>query len=304
MKHLFIVNPTAGGRDSSTRIRALVDEAFRNREDDYEVYVAGAVQDSPRKIRREAEKAEQLRVYACGGDGTFNQCVCGAAGLSNVALCPFPTGTGNDFCRMFGEEKALFQDLDALLAGSIRPMDLIDCNGRLGANICSAGIDARVGVDVHKYSHVPLLGKKLGYVLSLLVNVLQGTRQEMHIRCGDYEASGEHTLVCACNGRYYGGGFHPSLDARPDDGELDIYIVKGVGLLRLARYIGAFSSGNSDKVPDYIHHLHGTEIALHFEHNTVLQVDGEAMYAKDVVMKVLPGAMNLIVPKGMKFFES
>ena len=67
-----------------------------------------------------------MRIYACGGDGTFNECVCGAAGLDNVAVCPFPTGTGNDFCRMFGEEKDMFRDLDALLRGSEHPIDLID----------------------------------------------------------------------------------------------------------------------------------------------------------------------------------
>ena len=43
---------------------------------------------------------------------------------------------------MFGEEKDLFRDLNALLDGTEHPIDLIDCNGRYSANICSVGIDA------------------------------------------------------------------------------------------------------------------------------------------------------------------
>ena len=37
--------------------------------------------------------------------------------------------------------------------------------------------------------------------------------------CRDYTAEGEHALR-ACNGRFYGGGFNPSLTAWPDDGIL------------------------------------------------------------------------------------
>ena len=105
MKHLFIVNPIAGGKDKSAEVRAKVESAFRTRADSYEVYVTKAPMDVVDKIRREAASGEELRVYACGGDGTFNECVNGAAGLANVAAAPFPTGTGNDFCRMFGAEK-------------------------------------------------------------------------------------------------------------------------------------------------------------------------------------------------------
>ena len=39
MKHLFIVNPTAGGKDSTSEVRAKVEEAFSTREGQYEIYV-------------------------------------------------------------------------------------------------------------------------------------------------------------------------------------------------------------------------------------------------------------------------
>ena len=42
MKHLFIVNPTAGGKDSTSEVRAKVEEAFSTREGQYEIYVTRA----------------------------------------------------------------------------------------------------------------------------------------------------------------------------------------------------------------------------------------------------------------------
>ncbi len=303
MKHLFIVNPIAGNRDKSEDVRQLVENAFRSRAEEYEVYVTRAPMDAADKIRAEAASGLPLRVYACGGDGTFNECVCGAALLDNVAVCPFPTGTGNDFCRMFGDEKDLFRNLDALLDGSERRIDLIDCNGRFSANICSVGIDARIGTEVHKYSKLPLVGGAGGYVVSAIVNVFKGINRPMHVRCGSYDAEGDYALICACNGRYYGGGFNPSLYARPDDSELDFYIVPAVSLFTLARLIGQYAAGKADKYPKYIKHLKGDSLEIEFRDENVVNVDGEAMLAKKVSMRLIPGALKLIVPKGMRFFE-
>ncbi|MCE6983484.1 lipid kinase, partial [Pseudomonas frederiksbergensis] len=89
-------------------------------------------------------------VYACGGDGTLNECVNGAVGHDNVAVTHFPCGTGNDFIKMFGEEKDRFFDLSDLVRGEVRPLDVMECCGRYAVNICSVGIDARIGTEVHQ----------------------------------------------------------------------------------------------------------------------------------------------------------
>lgn len=303
MKHLFIVNPIAGGKDKTISVTRAVRTAFEGRKDSWEVYVTRRPMDAPEKIREEAAKAEHLRVYACGGDGTFNECVCGAALLDNVAVAPYPTGTGNDFCRMFGEEKDLFRDINALLNGTEHPIDLIDCNGRYSANICSVGIDARIGTEVHKYTGLPVVGGAGSYVISAIVNILRGVNRPMRVQAGDYSQSGEFALLCVCNGRYYGGGFNPSPDARPDDGILDIYAVPRVSLFTLARCIGPYASGKADRYPKYIKHLHAPSLRIDFDEENVVNVDGEAMYAKSVEMKLIPGALRLIVPDGMHFFE-
>ena len=304
MKHLFIVNPTAGGKDKTEEVRGKVEAAFQKRGGEFEIYVTTAPLDATRKIQEESAKGEHLRVYACGGDGTFNECVCGAALKSNVAVCPLPTGTGNDFCRMFGDEKDLFRDLDALLDGSERPIDLLDCNGRYSANICSVGVDARIGTDVHKYSGIPLIGGATGYVVSAVVNMFKGIATKMDISCGDFHADGKHTLVCACNGRFYGGGFNPSLEAMPDDGIMDVYIVKKVNLVQFAALIGKYSKGKADEMPKFIKHIRSSgEVVIRCEKEDVAQLDGEALRATEFRFRLVPKALNLIVPKGLRFFE-
>ena len=299
MKHLFIVNPVAGGRDATDEIAAKVQAAFQNREEPYEIYVTRGPRDATRKIRSDASSGEELRVYACGGDGTFNECVNGAANLENVAVCPFPTGTGNDFCRMFEDDAGRFLDLEALLEGSVHPIDLIACNGLYSANICSVGIDARIGTQVHKYSSLPLVGGKGGYIVSAVVNAVRGIATPMHVRCGSYNAEEKHSLVCVCNGRFYGGGFNPSLEAKLDDGLLDIYIVKKVSLLTFARCIGRYAKGRADDFPQFITHIRGTDVSIEFEREDVINLDGEGIPATSVNIHLMPKALNLIVPKAL-----
>ena len=128
-------------------------------------------------------------------------------------------------------------------------------------------------------------------------------RSHMVIRSENFSADGKFALVCACNGRYYGGGFNPSPDAMPDDGILDIYIVSNVNLLTLATLIGKYAKGRGDELPKYITHIRSDRVSIEFDEDNVINLDGEAVFARKVEMKLLPGAVKMIVPKGMSFFE-
>jgi len=302
MKHLFIVNPAAGGKDSTDFVSAKVAQFFSGKEGDFEIYSTKAPMDAVKKIRYEANLCDELRVYACGGDGTLNECVCGAAGYDNVAVTHFPTGTGNDFIKTFGEEGKRFFELGELVNGEVRPLDIIDCNGRMSINICSVGIDARIGCDVHKYSKIPLIGGATGYVTSMAVNLVKGITDPLRVACGGKLYYGNMSLICACNGRFYGGGFNPVPFARPDDGMIDFLIVKGVSRLTFAKLVGKYAKGRFADFPQYITHVQGTSMEIESEHEIVVNVDGEAIRGKKISMKMIPGGVNFIFPAGMQFF--
>lgn len=304
MKHLFIVNPVAGGKNSTESVRAQAEKLFAGRDEDYEIYVTRAPMDAASEIRRRAASGEELRVYACGGDGTFNECCCGAAELPNVAVCPFPTGTGNDFCRMFGEEAALFHSMERVVNGAVVPIDLIRCNDRWSVNICSVGIDARIGMNVHKYSRLPLIGGAGGYIISAVVEIFRGIASPMRVRSGDFFEDREQTLVCACNGCYYGGGFHPCPTARINDGIMDVFVVKKVKLPQVPFLIGRYASGRADEMTRFITHLRTRELTVEFDKESVINLDGEAVYAKKAELSLVPGALRLIVPRGMQYFSA
>ena len=306
MKHLFIINPVAGGKkgriaDAEQEIRAFAQEHG----EPYEIYITKAKMDASRKVAEEAEAAERLYVYACGGDGTLSECANGAARRENVAITHYPCGTGNDFIRMFGKtDTEKFRDLRALANGTVRPLDLIECNGRYGINICSVGIDARVTRDVHKYSKIPVIGGATGYVVSLVVNVIKGVKQEFRVSSADETQEKSITLVCACNGRFYGGGFNPVPDAMPDDGILEFLIIDGVSRLKVAQVVGKYAKGRFRELNDIVTHIRGGYMEIESGREFVVNIDGEAISANKISFNIVPKGVNFIFPSGMDFFAS
>ena len=304
MKHLFIINPTAGGKDRTEEVRALTAEIFTENED-YELYTTGYAGEAVAAVRAYAQSCDELRVYAVGGDGTLNECVNGAAGLPNVSVTCFPGGTGNDFVRMFGTEKDSFRDLEALVRGEVRPIDLIEVNGRYGINICSVGIDARIGARVHDYTKYPFIGGTKAYVCSLLANIWNGINQPMTINYGSRVLDGDIALVCACNGRYYGGGFNPVPDARPDDGMIDFIIVKDITLPKLPPLLMKYAKGRYKEIAEkYLVHYRGTELSLSSPQELCINIDGEEDRAHELTFRMVPGGLKFIFPSQMAFFDA
>ena len=301
MKHLFIINPIAGGKKNRyEETLKEVNDFVKTLQDPAEIYVTKAPLDACRKIREVAKDTEKLFVYACGGDGTLNECANGAANRPNIAITHYPCGTGNDFLKTFGIENTdKFRDLKALATGETRPLDLIECNDRYGINICSVGIDARIGTDVHKYSKLPIIGGATGYVVSLVVNVLKGVVQKFKITANGEVINKNITLACACNGRYYGGGFNPVPEAIPDDGMLDCLIVEPVSRFKVAAIVGKYSKGKYKELPDVIKHLRTTELEIEADREFVVNIDGEAAYTNKMKFKLIRNGVNFIFPAKM-----
>ena len=170
MKHIFIINPTAGKQDSRQRIYDMAKELREKHELDVQCILTKKQGHATEIARKLCKEGGELRFYACGGDGTANEVANGILGFDNAAMTMVPVGTGNDLLKNFGDDLEKFRDVENLWAGQVLPMDVIEFNGRYALTIACSGIDARVAADVHKYSESPLLDGKSSYIVSLLVN--------------------------------------------------------------------------------------------------------------------------------------
>lgn len=299
MRHLFIVNPAAGKKSTTVELDRLLGALSF----DHEVVYTKEAGDAEKIARAAAQTGEEVRIYACGGDGTLNEVVNGAAGYDNAAITCVPKGTGNDFLKIFGPDyRALFYDLEALAVGPQTPFDLIDCNGKLGIDMVCAGVDARIGAGVHRYKRWHFVSGMGAYVLSLLEHVLfKGISRPLHVEMGGQILDGPSALLCICNGRYYGGGFMPVPEAMPDDGVLDMLHVNKVSLYQLPGLLGKYAKGRYKELPRFVTDYHGQTISFSSQEEITAVVDGEVIRDTAFTVRLSERKVNFFYPAAASY---
>jgi len=300
MKHLFIINPAAGSYNRTEEYSEAIHRICRERSLNYEVRVSTAPGEATRIAREAAETGDEIRIYACGGDGTLNEVMAGAAGHDNAAITVFSGGSGNDFVKIFNEPKAFF-DLQRLMDADEAVFDLIQCNDDLALNICSVGLDARIGTDVSSYKRIPLLHGFRAYAASTVVNVIRGISEHYVVEINGEIIDGEQTFVCVCNGRFYGGGFNPVPEADPTDGMLDVLLVKKVSRAQVPFIIGKYKNGRYKELSDIARYIKTDRVKILCDKPTPINMDGELRTAQVVEMTVAKEKIRFFYPKGLSW---
>ena len=300
MKHLFIINPAAGSRNRTDEYSQVIHKICRARNLIYEIRVSTAPGECTRIAREAAETGEELRIYACGGDGTLNEVVAGAAGFDNAAVTVFSGGSGNDFVKIFDEPKAFF-DLNRLMDADEAVFDLIRCNDDVSINICSVGLDARIGTDVSSYKRIPLLHGFRAYAASTVVNVIKGISEHYIVEINGETIDANQTFVCVCNGRFYGGGFNPIPEADPTDGMLDVLLVKHISRAQVPFIIGKYKDGRYKELSDVARYFKTDRVKITCDKPTPINVDGELRTAQVVEMRLAQEKIRFFYPKGLRW---
>ena len=313
MHTLFILNPTAGKADCTRTLPSQIEAAAARvglSRSDYTIQItthAGHARELAHAAAEQARRErESLRIYTAGGDGTFNEALTGAYGFENTAVGCLPFGSGNDFLRTFGTKEE-FLDLDAQLAGGQAAIDLMQTSLGLSATICAAGLDAQVAYGIPKFRRIPLCGGEMAYALSIIEQLCGhiGRRVEYTI---DGETMTVDCLMCAvCNGRTYGGGFCAAPEAQPDDGWLDVYIIRKVGRLTIAKLLGMYKNGKHFRngrlvkaAEPYFIYRRAKQVTLRAADGRgpiVATADGECVPCEQVSVQVQPLAGRILLPK-------
>ena len=303
MTHLFIINPAAGSRDRTEKYTKNIQKVCDARGLSYRIEVSAAPGDCCRIARQAAQTGKEYRIYACGGDGTLNEVVAGVAGYDNASVTCYRGGSGNDFVKIFGDADA-FLDLERLLDCKETTFDLMRCNDDICLNICSVGLDARIGTDVSNYKRLPLLNGFRAYAVSTLINVVRGIGEHYVVEIDGEKIDGEQTMICACNGRYYGGGFNPVPFADPCDGLMDVLLVKKVSRLQVPTVIGKYKSGRFQELPHLVRHFRVKELTIHCDAPTPINLDGELRTAETVHIRLAEEKVRFFYPKELSYLPN
>ncbi len=300
MQHLFIINRFAGKKDSYDDIVSQINQLNL---ENCTIIETMSKSDATKKAREFVQKTEDfVRVYACGGDGTFNEVVNGIYDLENCAIAVIPIGSGNDFIRSFEFSKEDYLNVSNLIDGSIGTIDLIKCNDTIGANSVSLGYDCAVAKSMPLFRRWKFITSSFAYKLSIIYCILNKRKHNFKIIADGKEIKRKtptYLLSIAAKGKYYGGGIKCAPKAKNDDNYLDFLCVDTIGVLKIISLLTTFMKGehlDNPKFESILEHHKFKTVEYTSDHPFDIGVDGEIMEVTNAKITVLPNALKVIFP--------
>lgn len=319
MKHLIIVNPKAGHVEESKALIDVISAAFKGL--DYDIHLSKG----PREVVDflpsycKQHDSDTIRIYACGGDGTIHEAANGLIGCSNAELAIYPSGTGNDFVKIYSKSDDYneivknssgvkrFKDFQALINAKAYPIDISEIQGEslskpwYSINVINYGFDAIVGA---KGNENKLKGKKdpYGFTNAILPAILHGRSNQIEV-FADGEKLNEKKLLLSSvsQAQWVGGEYHASPKADNTDGLMDVIIIKTMSFIGLmSKYFSAYQHGthlDDPKKFNKVIYRRAKNVKLVSEKDFDICVDGEILKGKSFEINCLPGAIKLVIPE-------
>jgi len=304
MKHYFITNPAAGKKNSCEILSGGIENACREKGVSFEIYKTTGVGDATDFVRRTCEsntEGEELRFFACGGDGTLCEVASGAVEYPFAAVGLIPKGTGNDFVRNFSNNESFF-DFKAQLDATEVSLDILKCNDMYAVNMVNIGFDCEVVKKMMKIKRSPLVPSKLAYIFGLLLTFIKkpGVNTSISINGGE-EVEKSLLLTTVANGCFCGGGFHSNPLALLTDGKINTLFVDNVKRLRFLSLVPSYKSGTHlvPKNDDILSSGTFDSIDFTFDGTQSISIDGEVREVeKKLHIEAIRGGLRFLVPLG------
>ena len=287
----FIVNPVSGSGRAKAQFDEVRAELCRRGMPCRFDYTAG--RDHARQLAAAALLRGETRIISVGGDGTANE-VASALINTDAAMGILPFGTGNDFARALGLPTEAIAALDAVLCSSIRKVDAATAKDKVFINVAGTGFDVDVILYTEKFK------RRLNGMLPYMLGIFQSL---IHLRTLRFSitADGEHfdeeaLLFDACNGSRFAGGINVAPLASVQDGMLDVCILRRLSIPGFLMLLPRFVKGQHID-SKHIRYLKAREITVESSTECTLNLDGELGSSTPVTFRILPGALNMLLPE-------
>jgi YegS/Rv2252/BmrU family lipid kinase len=232
-------------------------------------------------------------VIAAGGDGTVGEVAQALAG-TNTVLGVLPLGSIMNIARTLCIPRDLDQAAQVIVAGRVLAMDL----GKVGEThfLEAAG----VGLDAGLFGYFEQLesrGLRWGILQAVLRFVRGLGTPRLIIETDGRTHQARAPMVTVANGPFVGAAYAIAPDARIDDGQLDVVIFRGVGVLRVLFHLAVVAGGRRLPPPPEVETLRARSVRVATRHRRPLPVhaDGTAIGTTPIEFTVVPSALHVLI---------
>jgi diacylglycerol kinase (ATP) len=289
----IIINPAAGKDES---ILPVINTSMKEAGITWEASITHEAGDAVRFAKAAVkEKIDALAVY--GGDGTLMGAISGLIG-SKVPLIILPGGSANVMANELGIPKDLKEA--CMLIGQVpfrtKSIDV----GQFDKRYFIVGISFGFAADLVKGAgreNKNMMGI-LAYFLSAAAALKKAKKAVYHLTIDgqEHEVRGL-TCIIANTGNL---GFSTiSFDKHIDvsDGLLDVVVARKANLSMLKLMAVTLLSRERPHDVELVKHWQGRDITVSSSPQQTVQCDGEVLEKSSLHIKIIPGAINVLIPK-------
>ena len=294
IKNIYIIiNPAAGEEEA---ILPFINTSMKEAGITWEAFITHQVGDGIKFARAAVEKGvDALAVY--GGDGTLMEAITGLLG-SEIPLIIMPGGSANVMATELGIPKD-FKEVCTLLAHGLLETKTIDV-GQFDEHYFITGMSIGFGADLVKGANRETKNKIgiLAYFLSAAAALKKTKKAIYHMKIDgqEYKLQGL-TCIIANTGNL--GFTKISLDKHIDisDGFLDVVILRKANFSLLKHIMVTLFKRERPYNLELVQHWQGKDISISSTPQQTVQCDGEVLEKMPLHIKVIPGAIKVLVPK-------
>lgn len=302
-KWFIVVNPNAGhgkGKKDWDRISGLLEKNKLEFKAQFTRKKGEAIE-----FARQAAAEGFRRIASVGGDGTLNEVLNGIytqdfCKPSEMTIGIIPVGTGNDWGRMFGiplvyegsikvlsEFKTLTQDVGVVTYHVGEKQEK-----RFFINIAGLGFEALVVSKTNKQKDKGKSSQAI-YFLNLVSSLLSYKKVESEITIDGKSTRCRVFSINVGNGRYCGGGMRQTPDAVPDDGLLDITVIRDMTRFEIVKSLKLLYDGTILSHP-LVDGYRSTNLKVTSEVPLYAEADGESLGHTPLEFSIIPSGINVV----------
>ena len=312
-KWLVVVNPKASV-GKSEKDWPLIKQTLINEGIEFDDVLTEYPRHAIEIVRNAIVEKGYRKFISVGGDGTNNEVINGiftqeAVPTTEITMATMPIGTGNDWRRTFDipleyDKVAKIIKAEHTYAHDIGKLTYYDDGNtriRFFLNAAGTGLDEMV---CHSTNLMKQQGKggTIRYLISLVKCMLTYKVTHIQLTTDDELVFDDAILNLSIgNGRFNGGGMMTMPNAIPNDGLLDVTVIKKVSIFKFAANVKNIYDGSFINKIDEVKTYRGKNIHIVSipPHSLKVETEGENLNNSPFDFEVLPKAVNMVIPKDM-----
>lgn len=286
-RSLFILNPHAGVQP----VNFIISKDLQRRKHDLSYFKSLSIDDSGSHIQQTFDKFDIF--IAAGGDGTVRSVASEIVGTKKV-LGVLPMGSGNGFAKEFGFKTNIPLLLKDIRKAESLKIDVIEFNDLLCLNVAGVGLDSFVA---HSFDKLNTRGF-WSYVWVTFSNFIRLRPVHITIKIEGEDSFEEDLYVLTfANTRQFGNNAFIAPEAKPNDGIIDIVLIKPFPKLLAPFIVYRLFRGTLNK-SKYVRVIKTDKPFTINTDETRFHIDGEPIETSgEITVRIKRDALNVLKTK-------